>query len=100
MNATPTLKPAHEPAVRGPSDSSDSGSDLAGAAGRPHADSDAGGTGERAGAGNDSARDAADIRPDQVIGDDEAAAGADGNEDPGAVLTLPQDDAGAKDPPE
>jgi len=54
----PTPPKGHDPAALGPSDSSDTGSDIAGAPGHPlddaelAGDSDRNGTGERAGAGD------------------------------------------------
>lgn len=73
----------------GPSDTSDSGSDVVGADadlgdGGFDADSDAGGTGERAMAGRDTGRrDAPDIEPDQVetLAGEETPAGEDALED-------------------
>ena len=61
--------PGHGIDVLGPSDTSDSGSDLKGAPGLANmdADSDSGGTGERAAAVRDSvAPDGADIAPDKI----------------------------------
>ena len=76
-----TNRNARTPPHVGPSDSTDSASDLIGAddwrreADPPgmgprslEAETDAEGTGERASAGNDSPNDGADIAPDRVIG--------------------------------
>lgn len=92
----PVVPPGHDTASLGPSDSSDSGSDLAGVAGHddsdpglpvdvatgadrerpetnfesvhPGADSDAEGTGERRSAGGDAGpREAPDIGPDDIV---------------------------------
>jgi len=76
----------------GPSDSSDSGSDVAGgmSAQELDNDSDATGTGERAPAGaSDDLREAADIAPDAIVDADGAQARDD---------RLPDDDAAADDP--
>lgn len=51
----------------GPSDNSDTGSDTIGTH-EAHADSDAVGTGERAGVGMDEFVEGADIMPDRVLG--------------------------------
>lgn len=69
------LGSGHGTAALGPSDSSDSGSDLIGAPGpgvdlgdaNLDSDTDRFGTGERAGASGDTEVDGADIAPDQVI---------------------------------
>lgn len=79
----------------GPSDSSDSGSDVAGgmSAQELDNDSDATGTGERGLAGaSDDPREGADIAPDAILDDEDLV--ADGDEDD----LLPDDDAAADDP--
>ena len=79
----------------GPSDSSDTGSDVAGVAPDDGTASDAAGTGERAGAGRDATLpDASDIRPDRVFEPDAPhdAAGppaADTTQDPAAIGATP-----------
>ncbi|WP_051293423.1 hypothetical protein [Pseudoduganella violaceinigra] len=63
------LRKGHDTGTLGPSDSSDSGSDVQGGPGDTEldSDSDAQGTGERAGAGRDTpAPDGADIDVDHV----------------------------------
>lgn len=63
--------------LTGPSDSSDSGSDLIGAEFEASEDaSDRNGTGEHMTAGEDAnVRDAADIAPDRIVGAEEAGLG-------------------------
>ena len=103
MGATeaPTYAPGRDVDALGPSDTSDSGSDIQGETQMPTApdnpgewgalttgganDSDAFGTGERASATADAGRDGADILPDRVFdpdteaaSDDELRASADG----------------------
>ena len=69
----------HAPRSMGPSDSSDSGSDLSGDASRGDLsaddDSDRNGTGERLSAGNPDIRVAADIAPDRIVDAEEAGLG-------------------------
>ena len=62
----------------GPSDRSDTGSDTIGTS-EPHADSDAGGTGERGAVAGTDAREGADILPDRIVNlaDDEGFPQAD-----------------------
>ena len=65
---TPTEPPGRDSASLGPSDSSDSGSDLAGLAPDDGTASDSGGTGERRGAAGDAdVAEAADIGVDRVF---------------------------------
>ena len=71
VRADRRLGRGHDTRDLGPSDSSDSGSDLVGAAGEGDdeldSDSDRAGTGERASAARDSvAPDGADVAPDRV----------------------------------
>lgn len=102
IDRAPATAPGHDTASLGPSDTSDSGSDLAGladfddgdamlpvdiaiAADRPHpdgaidaldgdSDSDSAGTGERRGAGGDGHTvDGADISPDRIVSDPDAS---------------------------
>lgn len=79
-----SLGRGHETRDLGPSDSSDSGSDLVGAAAQVgeeelDSDSDRAGTGERATAAREAAaRDGADIAPDRVEKIDEEDDGEDG----------------------
>jgi hypothetical protein len=66
-----TTPPGHGNRSLGPSDSSDSGSDVAGLG--PDTDSDSSGTGERADVeGEPDGPPASDIDTDRVIGEDEA----------------------------
>lgn len=58
----------------GPSDTSDSGSDVLGTD-AVHADSDAAGSGERGSVGGTDALEGADIAPDRVVGAQQALAG-------------------------
>ena len=65
---TPTEPPGRDSASLGPSDTSDSGSDMAGIAPDDGTASDSGGTGERRGAAGDAdIADAADIGVDRVF---------------------------------
>ena len=108
----------------GPSDSSDSGADLAGVEGldtedpgmpvdelldedrehpigggdpaEPGADSDAAGTGERASAGNDAGREGADLLPDRIIGGDDEG-DLDSIDEDVAELAVDADDGTADD---
>ncbi len=109
----PTYAPGRDVDALGPSDTSDSGSDIQGETQMPTApdnaaewgalttggdnDSDALGTGERASATGDAGRDGADILPDRVFdpdaeaaGDDELLAGVD-------AADLPDDTASGDD---
>ena len=106
IDRVPTPAPGHDSASLGPSDSSDSGSDVAGigdvddgdsmlpvdvatSLDRPHpdtsldalggaSDTDAAGTGERRSAGGDGRiEDGADISPDRIVSDPNADASVD-----------------------
>ena len=65
---SPAPPPGHDTDALGPSDSSDSGSDIQGQRSvDPHSDSDAAGTGERLSApGDEGVEDASDILPDHI----------------------------------
>lgn len=67
----PAIPPGHDVAALGPSDSSDSGSDMQGLADvdeMQDADSDAEGTGERASViADEDLRDGGDIAPDRIV---------------------------------
>jgi len=101
--------------VLGPSDTSDSGSDIQGATRlktdteegelggttpiATDSDSDSMGTGERAEAVPEGARDGADIAPDRIARSQDALDGADASIDPDEVdeLALDDSDADAED---
>jgi hypothetical protein len=94
----------------GPSDSSDSGSDMSGTPrGIDAAGSDSAGTGERRSAdGSDVAREAADIAPDRVVTEREREVGGAVEDDEGTNLdlfaetrgdALPDDDLPGEDGP-
>lgn len=70
----PTRKPLEEERALGPSDSSDSGSDLT-ATDQGAAGEDRFGTGERAAAGRRGSKRAADVDTDRIVGADEAGLG-------------------------
>jgi hypothetical protein len=62
-----THPPGHDADVLGPSDSSDSGSDIQGQRGLDfHSDSDAAGTGERGSVGPEGEEPGSDILPDHI----------------------------------
>jgi hypothetical protein len=99
-NAAPSKARGTGTDVLGPSDSSDSGSDVqgerrfattaddGGEGTRPvdmDSDTDAAGTGERASAEGDDAREAADISPDRIIQPADALDGAVSIDDPEAA---------------
>lgn len=123
----PVKPPGHDTRDLGPSDSSDSGSDVAGLAGRddgdpglpvdiatgpdsthpdtsfesvtPGADSDAGGTGERRSAAGDAGpREGADIGPDNVVPDPDSDPGVDDNSP--IFEDFPNEDEGPEEVPE
>jgi len=62
----PTQPSGRDAELLGPSDSSDSGSDAMGTA-EVHADSDAGGTGERGSVTPGEGREDGDILPDRIV---------------------------------
>lgn len=64
----------HDNRALGPSDSSDTGADMAGIAGLDNT-SDRQGTGERASVENDEELEAADLLPDDIVDADEAGLG-------------------------
>ena len=85
----PDLLPAQPREVRfGPSDSSDSGSDLSGYPGEDN-DSDRNGTGEDLTVGDEpDLRVAADIAPDRIVGAEEAGLGGGLDQAEEALLGL------------
>jgi hypothetical protein len=86
----PVVPPGHDGPPLGPSDSSDSGSDIGGEAG---ADTDRYGTGERLSADDPSSqRPGADLGADRVVGAEEAGLGGGLDQAEEAILGKTDED--------
>lgn len=86
----PTFPAGRDSGALGPSDSSDSGSDVGSLV--PEADSDREATGERASVAGDHIRDGADIAPDRITGGRDAGEQAENEE------WTPENSAAPKEP--
>jgi hypothetical protein len=95
--AQPDAPPGHDIRTLGPSDSSDTGADVAestagGTDHRLESNSDRHGTGERTAAGGEEVRVGGDIAPDRIVSGEQAGLGVGLDEAEEAQLGIPDEE--------